>query len=374
MLPVDIPDRDQLISLTEHRDAASVSISLASSPVPQDHERIRIALRDAIDDAARQLEKLDLPHGARHDVVGRLRSVIGDDEFWTRQSRSIVLLAAPGVLHAFRVANRLTDRVVVSDRFDVSGLIRAGSFPLRGFVLKLSQQGATLAELDDEGRLAEHPISLPDDHRLMLERTTTDGTFDRRRAHGATGDRVERERFCRVVQDEVVKVLPRGVPLILVASDDLDPAYSAVNTHDCLLDDVVHEHPDSLTRERLEHIAREILERRRTADLREWRERFGNLRAQGLATTRLRDVAVAAASDAIDELRFDLDADVHGRVDEYGKVEPAGVGGREGYDVVDELVTRVLRAGGKVRAIRKEESIDGSPVAATLRFPVPARH
>jgi len=374
MLPVDIPDRERLISLTEHRDAASVSISLASSPVPQDHERIRIALRDAIDQAARQLEGMDLPHGARHDVVGRLRAVLGDDEFWTRQSRSMVLLAAPGVLHAFRVANHLPDRVVVSDRFDVSGLIRAVSFPLHGFVVKVTQQGAKLAELDDEGRLVEHPLPLPDDHRLMLERTATDGTFDRHRAHGATGDRVERERFCRVVQDEVVKVVPRGVPLILVASDDLDSAYRAVNTHDCLLDDVVHEHPDSLTRERVEKIAREILDRRRSADLREWRERFGNLRAQGLATTRLRDVAVATVADAVDELRFDLDADVHGRVDDYGNVELSNDGDRDGYDVVDELVTRVLRAGGKVRAIRKEESIDGSPVAATLRFPVPARN
>jgi len=373
MLPVDIPDRERLISLTEHRDAASVSISLASSPVPQDHERIRIALRDAIDQAARQLEGMDLPHGARQDVVGRLRAVLGDDEFWTRQSRSMVLLAAPGVLHAFRVANHLADRVVVADRFDVSGLIRAVSFPLHGFVVKVTQQGAKLAELDDEGRLVEHPLPLPDDHRLMLERTATDGTFDRHRAHGATGERVERERFCRVVQDEVVKIVPRGVPLILVASDDLDSAYRAVNTHDCLLDDVVHEHPDSLTRERVEKIAREILDRRRAADLREWRERFGNLRAQGLATTRLRDVAAATVADAVDELRFDLDADVHGRVDDYGNVELSNDGSRDGYDVVDELVTRVLRAGGKVRAIRKEESIDGSPVAATLRFPVPAR-
>lgn len=65
MLPADIPHIDHLLELIDHRDEASVTLTIPSSPLPNDHERIRIGLRNAVDDAERELAEKDLPRSAR---------------------------------------------------------------------------------------------------------------------------------------------------------------------------------------------------------------------------------------------------------------------------------------------------------------------
>ncbi|WP_229382398.1 hypothetical protein [Microbacterium schleiferi] len=129
-------------------------------------------------------------------------------------------------------------------------------------------------------------------------------------------------------------------------------------------------HPDSLDDEALEEKARSILDDYEEGLLAAWRERFGTLRAQGLATDSLDDVAVAAANAAIDELLFDMDSSAEGTIDDRGRVERATAPGAESTVLVDEIAARVLRTGGTVRAARHDEMVEGSPVAATLRFPL----
>lgn len=372
MLPADIPATGHLLELIDHRDDASVSIALPSSPLPHDHDRIRLSLRNAVDEAERQLEAKDLPRDRVANTIAPLRALGDDQEFWTHQSRSLVVFAAPDLIETFRIANTVDERVSVGDRFDAGPLLRAVTFRHRAFVIALSESAARLIEIGPDHRPEERALDLPSDHQLMLERTTTGGRFDRQRADGATGDRPERERYARAVQDGVVSIVPDDVPLILAASNDLGPAYRSVNTHPLLLDEEISPHPESLDDARVSDAAREILDRRYAAQIDQWRERFGELRAGGLATTRISDVAQAAAAAAIDELHFDMDATLEGDIDEFGNLRKAAEPGPETYAVVDEIAARVLRSGGTVRAVRQSDLLDGSPVAATLRFPLSA--
>ena len=368
MLPADIPDENQLLELMDHRAEPSVTIALSSSPLPQDHERIRIALRDAIDESRRRLRGRRLPHGAARAVNARLREFLDDDAFWAHQSSALIVFASPDFASAYRLATEVEDLVHVGDRFDVSRLLRALSFPQRIFVLQLAERMARLSEVDVDQGLVEHPLTLPDDHELMLQHADNEGDADRDRARGATGDRLERERFCRAVQDEVVGVVPAHVPLCLAATTELTPAYRAVNTHDALLDDEIGVHPASLDDRELEEWARRILDRLQQEETSRWKASFGSLRAQNLATTRLAEVAAAAAASAIDELRFDAESDATGTIDEFGRILD-----RDDPDapkIVDTLAAHVVRTGGRVRAVRNADLVDGSPVAATLRFEV----
>ena len=370
MLPADIPQTDHLLELVEMRGIPSITISLPSSPVPADHERIRIQLRGLIDDADRQAQDAGIDRPEREQALARLRAVLDDDDFWTHQSRSVVLLAAPERIHAFRLADRLTARATVSDRFDTGPLLRAVTFPRRAFLVQISRGGARLTEFGADHGLTEHNLPLPSDHQLILTEADNGGQADFPRPQGATGDRLERERYCRVVQDEVARIVPRDVPVILCAATDLDPTYRAVNTHRTLLESGIDAHPDSLDDKALEEKARSILDDYEEGLLAAWRERFGTLRAQGLATDSLDDVAVAAANAAIDELLFDMDSSAEGTIDDRGRVERATAPGAESTVLVDEIAARVLRTGGTVRAARHDEMVEGSPVAATLRFPL----
>jgi hypothetical protein len=368
MLLRDVPDDAHLLKLIEARHPASVTLVVGSSPRPSDHERARIALRDAIDEAARRLEGLDLPHGVRHATIERLREPLQDDGFWEHQSRAMLVLATADSAEWYRLPFEVADEVTVADRFDLRMLLRARTETSHAFVLQLSQGRVRLTEVTADG-VTEHPLTLPEDHALMLQHATNDGRMDREPARGSDGDRPERERFSKAVAEAVATVVPRGVPLILSATDDLRPAYRAQNTSALLLEEELAVHPESLTDAELEERAREVLRRRHEQKVSAWKERFGNLRAQGLATSRVSQVAAAAAAAAIEELRIDQDAERSGSIDEFGRVH-AGDG--DGPFLLLNLAADVLRTGGNVIAVPREDLTDGSPVAALLRFEVPS--
>lgn len=371
MLASDLPDTATLLDLIDARHPASVTIVAPSSPIPSDRRLAQLQLREGIDAAARQLADTDVPAEERDSVIASLRALVDDEEFWQSQSRSIVVFAAPGRAAAFRLPSRLDPRAAVGDRFDAGPLLRAVTFPRRAFIVRLSREGARLSEIGPDQGLTERAIELPDDLWAALAHTTTDGQRDMPRPQGATGDRIEREKFSRIVQDAVVRVVPEGVPLILAASQDLEPAYRAVNTHRPLLEQGIHAHPDSLSDTDLEQAAREVLDVHEHGELAAWREHFGSLRAQGLATSSVREAAVAASTAAVDELLFDVGFEQEGVIDETGHITRAPDAGPGTYAILDEIAARVLRAGGRVRAVRSADLPDGAPVAAVLRFPVP---
>lgn len=364
MYPADSLDQTQLLDLLDFRGAGCVTLTLASSPIPADHERVRGDLRSAISDAERQLEQHDIAD--RDRIVERLRAYETDEPFWTHQSRGLVLVAAADRDQAIRLDVEPESQVIVADRFAAASLLRAAAAPRVAWVVQISQGAARLLEVGGGAAPVEHDLALPDDHATMLEYTDTDGQADYPRPQGATGEQLERERYCRAAQDAVVAVAPADAPLILNAARDLERAYRDVNTHRMLLDQGIDAHPDSLTGTELDDAVREILQSRERDELSEWKERFGTLRADGLATTRLEEVAAAAAASAIEELRIDVDADPRGTVDEFGRLTRSD----DGPSLIDDLASRVLHAGGVVRAVTQQELLDGSPVAATLRFPV----
>lgn len=370
MLPADIPDTDRLLSLVDHRSEASVTITLASSPIPQEHERIRLALRNAIDDAERQLAAKHLPRGTAAAVITQLRALLRDDEFWHAQSRSLVIFAAPGRHEAYRLVNTVTEHTAVGDRFDTGTLLRAVTFPHRAHAVLLTQGSTRLFAFGPEGKPEEIALDLPDDHALMLEHTTTGGRLDRHRAAGTTGDRIERERYARAAQDAVVAAVPADVPLILAAATDLDPAYRSVNTHPKLLDAGVSGHPMAWDEQELSDRVRAILDAHYADACVSWNEQFGTLEPQHLATSDPAEVAIAATTAAIETLHFDMDATDEGMIDEFGRIHPAPEPGPGTYALVDEMAARVLRSGGTVRALRRTDLPARSAVAATLRFPL----
>ncbi|PWD49664.1 hypothetical protein C8046_01990 [Serinibacter arcticus] len=351
------------------RADTSVSIYLASSPVPAEHERIRLSLRNAIGAAEKELAET----GASDAVVARtldpVRELDGDHEFWRHQAHSLAIFAADGTLHTFRLANRVTDSVRVGDRFDLGALLRARTFPHGGYVLGLAEQDVHLWRLTADARAHEVALDLPDDLQLLLTHAENHGQADRGRARGNLGDRPERERFARAVQEAALPHMQDELPLILAAGPEFDPAYRAINTHPTLADDRIDAHPSSLDADSVDERARVILDGIYAQQLDAWREHFGTARSNGRATSSLAEVAIAATLGQVEDLHFDMDENVEGTIDDLGAITRAESAGPHTYAIVDEIAARVLNTGGTVHAVRNGDLIDGSPVAALLRAP-----
>ncbi|GMA31197.1 hypothetical protein [Litorihabitans aurantiacus] len=369
MLPVDLPKTSDLATLMGARDDASVSIYLTSSPVPADHERIRLALRNAVGDAAKELAEAGVSDAVAGSTLAPIRELDGDQEFWRHQGRSLAILAAAGEVRTYRLANRVSDSVHVGDRYDLGTLLRARTFPHGGYVLGLAEQDVHLWALTADSRAHEVSLDLPSDLQSVLGHAENHGQADRGRARGDLGDRPERERFARAVQDAVLPHLQDELPLILAAGPEFDPAYRAINTHPTLLEERIDVHPGSLDVDSVDERARGILDATYARQLEEWREHFGTARSNGRATSKLKEVAIAATMGQVDDLHFDMDDHTEGTIDDLGAITTAERPGPRTYALVDEIAARVLNTGGTVHAVRNADLIDGSPVAALLRAP-----
>ncbi len=131
---IDMPTRATVERLLTARDDISVSIYVATSPLPQEAQASRIELKNLSGEATRQLETA-APIAAASRRSARRGRARRDDDFWAEQARSLALFASPDGVRTFRLPSRLPQVVEVADRFYVKPLLRATTFPQAAFVL-----------------------------------------------------------------------------------------------------------------------------------------------------------------------------------------------------------------------------------------------
>ncbi|WP_167047247.1 hypothetical protein [Salinibacterium sp. ZJ454] len=370
MLPV-LPSPSDLEQLASHRDEASVTIYVPSSPIPRERDEARIAFKSCVADAARQLKATGANPERAREVISSLEALDMDEEFWMRQARGLAVFASPGLLQVYRLLTDVKPRVSVNHRFDIGTLLRAVTFSHAAYVLTLSEGRVQLFGVTNDSEPArELQLSLPDDLHSVLEYTTTEDQLARGRALGANGEKTEQQRYCRLVQDAVLaRVGNTSLPLILAASKELGPAYRAINTYQHLCARGIDANPEGVTVPQLTDRARAVLDELNESDTKAWSERYETQRAKDRATSDLGHVARAATASAIDELVFDMDAALSGSIDDDGTLHLDHEPTTGSYGVIDEIAARVLRSDGRVRALRTEDVPNGSPVAAILRYP-----
>ncbi|GAA1209010.1 hypothetical protein [Rhodoglobus aureus] len=374
-MSIDIPAREDFVELSQQRSAGSVSLYLgsgsgnASPPIGRDAEAARLALRSSASEAMAELDANGIEKVQRDSISESLDALENDHSFWGNPAHTIAVFVSPEFTRAFRLRNELPSLTAVGDRFDLGPLLRATTFGHSGYVLAVTEGDVRLLALrsDASSEQLELP-TLPDDVEETLETADNGGKADIPRADGALGPKIEQRRYCSKVQDAVLDVIGKsGLPLILAAASDLEPAYREINTYGDLLAQGIDANPSSFALDELEKRGRAVLEQHSFGELASWRENFGTMRANGLASSQLSDIAKAATAGLVDTLLFDLASTEEGSIDESGAITIADEPGPATYGLVDEIAVRVLRTGGTVKAVRREDLPDDKAVAATFR-------
>jgi hypothetical protein len=365
-LHTDIPTRSALERLIGTRGEPCVSIYLATSPIPQDAQRARIALKNLAADAAGQLERVDTERGVVPELRDALDDLIEDDDYWNEQARSLAIFASPGAVHTFRLPNRLRDAVEVGDRFYVKPLLRAVTFPQAGFVLALAAGSVRLVEVLHDG--PPFTVEVPG---LPTDAATASGNLDRSpsaRLIGSEGQKVRLRQYARKV-DQALRGVLNGLdlPLILAATEPLDSIYRSLNSYPHLVEEGLRGSPEGVGDDELAAAARAVLDEVHARQLAAMHDLFRMRFEQDRASTDLTTIARAATYGAVDTLIVDIDEKVPGRVDEETGAVAFAVDDASSYGVLDEVARRVLMFGGRVFAVRRPDVPDGAPAAAILR-------
>jgi hypothetical protein len=369
ILPTDIPTRAQVDDLLAARERWSVSIYFPTSPSSRgDAERIE--LKTLAGEAVRQLEQAG---AERNDVVAieeEVADLIGDDEFWRYQARSLALFVTPTRSTTYRLPHNLTSMVEVSDRFHLKPLLRAQTFPHTAFVLALSQGNVRLLEIAPELEPAEVAVpDLPSDVASAVGKSSIRDRAPSRKIQGSEGQKTRMRQYARQI-DQALRPLLSGldVPLILAATEPLDSIYRSVNTYPHLLATTIPGNPDSSSDADLTVSARQVLDDLYATELRTIQETYGQRLAQRRASADIADIGRAATYGLVDTVLVDIDQSVPGYIDENGAVTFDDSDDAVNYGVVDEIARRVRLNGGRVLAVRPDDIPGKGSVAAILRY------
>ena len=376
---IDVPTPESLAELAKHRNSPSVTLIVSSAPAGAhgraplafDTDAARTSLRSLTGRVREELAELDADTVSAEAILSSLQALEQDREFWSSRARSVAVFVDPSTIRAFRVMNVLPESAAVGDRYDLGPLLRAVTFPHHGYVLAVTAGEARLLALESDSsservELAELPDNAGEE---ILSPTIESGRFDRRSADGTLGPKVEQGKYCALVQDaaltEINSIGER--PLVLASSEELGAIYRRENRYAGLLPEGIAGNPSSWSDDELAARGREVLERFYAAQIDALRDRFGALRARNQASAQLSDVASAVAAGLVDTLLYDLEDRQEGTIDEFGITTLAPEPGPHTYAIVDELAIRVLRSGGTVFAVRRDELPEDAPVAAFFR-------
>lgn len=373
MLHIDVPTREEFLDLNAVRGDACISIYMPTTPLTQDVQVERIQFGNHAKEALAQLHARGFDKRRMaliEDLTDHLRE---DDEFWRFQANSLAVLVTPDRILTYRLANRITPRVEVSDRFHLSPLLRSMTVPQSAYVLALSENDVRLVQVfADLPAQRVHVHDLPRDAASALGKSTLNERSASRRITGAEGQKVRLTQFARRVDAALRPVLRRSaMPLILAATEPLASIFRGVNSYAHLMPETIRSSDDDSTEAALAAAARPVLDAAFARDLAALRDLYDQRASEGRATSLPGDVARAAGFGAIDVLMVDMDVATPGRIDDVsGAVTYADAAGADSYGIEDEIMRRALAHGARILSLRKADMPAGATIAAILRYAV----
>lgn len=361
-----------LAALGAERADICVSIYLRTNPATHETAGERIEFKNLAKDAIARLEANGADRRRVAELSDHLNDLVEDHEFWRHRARSLAIFATPESIRTFRVPNLLEPIVAVSDRFHLKPLLRAVTFPNAAYVLALAEGSVRLVEVFADLPPAAVKIDgLPKDAASAVGRSTVNDRSPSGRLHAWEGQKVLLRQYARSV-DRALRARLAGsdIPLVLAAAQPLASIYRSVNTYPHLALATIEGSPGTLTDRELAERARAVLDGIYREELAGLRALFDTRENQGRATTDMDHAARAATFGAVAILLVDIDEITLGTVDEEsGAVTFANDADALSYGIVDEIAYRVMRAGGRVLGVRRDDMPGGGkPLAAILRY------
>ncbi|CAK6691259.1 hypothetical protein [Synechococcus sp. CBW1107] len=368
MLHVDIPTRAEIEALMLHHGPARVSLVLPTTPLTQEAQADRIALKNLAGEAIEQLAA----HDKREVLVIEelLHDLIDDDDFWEVQANSLAVFVSPEGLRSFRLPNHLKPAVQVSDRFHVQPLLRAVTVPQSAYVLALAQNSVRLVAVSSDLPAVEIKLNgMPKDVASSAGKASIRDRSPSGRLQGSEGMKVRQAQYARKI-DQALRLLlvGRETPLILAASEPMQSIYREVQSYPHLARAVILENPETQSDADLAASARAILDELFRDELAEIQSLYTLRASQGRTTSDLAQAARAATYGAIQLLLIDIDDVTPGTIDDEGTVTFADGPSAKSYGIVDEIASRALVMGAKVMGVRKADIPGEASLAAIMRY------
>ena len=367
-------------SLLSHENSPCISMFLPTHRTGREQKQDEIRLKNLRTRAERELLSTELSKPTVARLLEPIEALLSDATFWEHQSDGLAIFRSPKMFRFFRLPLRLTEELVVGDRFQVKPMLPLLHTGGRYFVLALSQDSARLFEA---GRDSIHELELPevaptnadgDETSLQLhsQRRGARATSDEAIYHGQGGreDRTKPQtlNYFRRLNEAVRRVLEgEDAPLVLACVGYLAPIYEAANSYKHLIKAKVPGNPNMWTddelRERAWTLVEPQFEQRQRASLDHVREAAENSQV----LTSLRDAIIAAHRGRIDTMLLRRGEQQWGHVDPELEAVHVTKDEASGIELLNYAAAETLNHGGNVFIVDDIPNTD-SPLAAIARY------
>lgn len=332
----------------------------------------------ALDESLRR----DYAAAAAESLLAPFRALEDDHAFWNHGQEGLAIFAAPDLFRIYRLQRSVPERAIVAQSFHTKPLLRILQSSDRFHVLGLNRREAVLYE---GNRDAIAPIDIvPGTPRMvtgepLAEQRAGDivvgstlGEPTTREGDDATQDVVDQDTdaFFRTVDHAVLvhHTRPTGLPLLLAALPQYHHRFRAVSTNSALDDGAIDVYAPDLAPDALRERAWEIMRPRYLARLAALTDVYRMAKPDGLSTDDIVHAAKAATEGRVQTLLIEADRMMPGHIDADGNVTMSEGDGPGVDDVLDDLGEQVLRTGGDVVVVPKEDMPSSTGVAATFRY------
>jgi hypothetical protein len=384
-----LPDltRDALRDLAKREHFPSISIYLRTHRAGPDAQQDPVLFRDLLKQAEQQLVERGIAPDDADEILAPAKLLLRDVEFWRHQSEGLAVLVSPDEMLTYSLPYAPPQRVMINTTYAIYPLLPLLTHEARFYVLALSQKSvrvlacsrATVRAVDlpeDMPRSLRAYAKLDDPERQLNYHTSTPQYGSGVAQFHGKGGEAEREK---VVLLQFMQEIDRGLrsaigndgnPLVLATVDYEAAMFRSASKYTPILDAIIVGNPDHLKPHELRDAAWPIVEAHVQRTLDDVFEAFHSRRHTGLATARLPDIVMKAATGRVDQLIVASDTVVRGQYDPFTlevHVHADESAEPDDIDLIEMAAVETIRNGGTAHAVDRAAMPDDADAIAVLR-------
>lgn len=379
--------RDLSERIFDHPHPPCLSLFMPTHRRHPENQQDPIRYRNLVREIEDSLERAEPLGGSRSDTLEKFHGLAADAEFWNHAHDGLAVLGSPGFFRVYKLQRPVPEIVVVADSFHIKPLLRIAQSADRFHILALTLRDARLYEgTRDAVDLVELDESFPSTITKALGEELTEphqtvasygGASPSQPAmhhgHGSkeTEAEIDAKRYFRVVDRAVAENYskPGKVPLLLATLPEHRGLFQQITHNPLLLEAGIPVHPDSLSADELRTSAWQAVEPIYRARLAALIEEYGNSCVRGLGHSDIAEIARAAASGRVATVLIDADRIEPGVLDQNsGAVSLGEIDGQNVGDLLDDLGELVMRMGGEVVVVPRQDMPTDTGAAAIYRY------
>ncbi|MBF2018141.1 MAG: hypothetical protein IGS23_23680 [Rivularia sp. T60_A2020_040] len=369
MLYKDTIREKQLLKLAAQRGVC-VSIFLPTTPLTQDAQADRIVLKNLSKAAMEQAEAIADKRQIQA-MTDYLEDLQTDDEFWQFQANGLAILLTPESIKTYRLAYTVEEAAEVSDRFYLKPLMSALQ-TMSAYLLGISQKSVKLYEFTAAQQLEQLDVSdLPADFSEVTKRTLQRDRAPAGKLQGDEGAEILQRQFLRAVESAVRPIVSGSdMPLVLATTKEFQAMYQSLNSYDMLAEQGIDGSVEGLPEEEIRQGMLPIVKALRQQRIQQWIELYYQRQNESRTIANLATIAKLALRGQVSHLLVESDQVQYGTLSDLGEITMSDNRSAETYDLIDEIVVRVLENGGEILGVRQGEDVPEElmPIAAVLRW------